>query len=162
MVDTGVPDPTLDEVLAPPFISGPLTRLQCCPVGEGAAAVIVALVAGAVAVVTITPLAALVIRSVSTPAGWSLAAWRHLGSVNVRPGISLGVDPLASIGPYHLAADGETVCLAEWFGDRLLCPHRLRRRPGGDDRPRHPVPHVAGVDRAPGDRDHHRDTHDSS
>ena len=33
---------TLDEVLAPPFISGPLTRLQCCPVGEGAAAVIVA------------------------------------------------------------------------------------------------------------------------
>ena len=33
---------TLDEVLAPPQISGPLTRLQCCPVGEGAAAAIVA------------------------------------------------------------------------------------------------------------------------
>ena len=33
---------SLDEVLAPPLISGPLTRLQCCPVGEGAAAVIVA------------------------------------------------------------------------------------------------------------------------
>lgn len=33
---------TLDEVLAPPEISGPLTRLQCCPVGEGAAAAIVA------------------------------------------------------------------------------------------------------------------------
>jgi acetyl-CoA acetyltransferase len=33
---------TLDEVLAPPQISGALTRLQCCPVGEGAAAVIVA------------------------------------------------------------------------------------------------------------------------
>ena len=33
---------TLDEVMAPPQISGPLTRLQCCPVGEGAAAVIVA------------------------------------------------------------------------------------------------------------------------
>jgi acetyl-CoA acetyltransferase len=33
---------TLDEVLAPPLISGSLTRLQCCPVGEGAAAVIVA------------------------------------------------------------------------------------------------------------------------
>jgi acetyl-CoA acetyltransferase len=33
---------TLDEVLAPPRISGALTRLQCCPVGEGAAAVIVA------------------------------------------------------------------------------------------------------------------------
>jgi acetyl-CoA acetyltransferase len=33
---------TLDEVLAPPQISGPLTRLQCTPIGEGAAAVIVA------------------------------------------------------------------------------------------------------------------------
>jgi acetyl-CoA acetyltransferase len=33
---------TMDEVLAPPQISGVLTRLQCCPVGEGAAAVIVA------------------------------------------------------------------------------------------------------------------------
>lgn len=33
---------TLDEVIAPPYISGILTRLQCCPVGEGAAAAIVA------------------------------------------------------------------------------------------------------------------------
>jgi len=33
---------TLEEVLAPPQISGALTRLQCCPIGEGAAAVIVA------------------------------------------------------------------------------------------------------------------------
>jgi acetyl-CoA acetyltransferase len=33
---------TLEEVLAGPPISGALTRLQCCPVGEGAAAVIVA------------------------------------------------------------------------------------------------------------------------
>ena len=33
---------TLEEVLAPPLISGPLTRLQRCPVGEGAAAVVVA------------------------------------------------------------------------------------------------------------------------
>lgn len=32
---------TVDEVLAGPPIAGPLTRLQCCPVGEGAAAVIV-------------------------------------------------------------------------------------------------------------------------
>ncbi len=32
---------TLQEVLAGPPISGSLTRLQCCPVGEGAAAVIV-------------------------------------------------------------------------------------------------------------------------
>lgn len=33
---------TLDEVMAGPAISGTLTRLQCCPIGEGAAAVIVA------------------------------------------------------------------------------------------------------------------------
>ena len=33
---------TLEEVLAPPQISGVLTRRQCCPAGEGAAAVIVA------------------------------------------------------------------------------------------------------------------------
>jgi len=33
---------TLEEVMAGPPIAGALTRLQCCPVGEGAAAVIVA------------------------------------------------------------------------------------------------------------------------
>ena len=33
---------TLEDVLAGPRISGSLTRLQCCPIGEGAAAVIVA------------------------------------------------------------------------------------------------------------------------
>jgi acetyl-CoA acetyltransferase len=33
---------TLAEVLAPPQVSGVLTRLQCCPIGEGAAAVLVA------------------------------------------------------------------------------------------------------------------------
>ena len=33
---------SIEEVLAPPQISGIFTRLQCCPIGEGAAAVIVA------------------------------------------------------------------------------------------------------------------------
>jgi acetyl-CoA acetyltransferase len=33
---------TLEEVLAEPQIAGVLTRLQCCPIGDGAAAVIVA------------------------------------------------------------------------------------------------------------------------
>lgn len=32
---------SLEEVLAPPQISGMFTRLQCCPIGEGAAAAIV-------------------------------------------------------------------------------------------------------------------------
>ena len=33
---------TIDEILAPPSISGIFTRLQCCPIGQGAAAAIVA------------------------------------------------------------------------------------------------------------------------
>jgi acetyl-CoA acetyltransferase len=37
---------SLDEVMEPPLISGVLTRRQCCPVGEGAAAVILASEAG--------------------------------------------------------------------------------------------------------------------
>lgn len=32
---------TIEEVLAGPPLAGPLTRLQCCPIGEGAAAAIV-------------------------------------------------------------------------------------------------------------------------
>ena len=35
-------DRTLEEILAPPSISGIFTRLQCCPIGQGAAAAIVA------------------------------------------------------------------------------------------------------------------------
>lgn len=33
---------TLDDVLAGPALSGVLTKMQCCPIGEGAAAVVVA------------------------------------------------------------------------------------------------------------------------
>jgi acetyl-CoA acetyltransferase len=33
---------TLEDVLAPPYLAGPLNRLHCCPIGEGAAAVVVA------------------------------------------------------------------------------------------------------------------------
>lgn len=33
---------TLEDVLEPPYIAGTLTRLQCCPIGEGAAAVLIA------------------------------------------------------------------------------------------------------------------------
>jgi thiamine transport system permease protein len=50
------------------------------------------------AAVAIIPIGALVVRSLSTPTGWSAAAWTGLGSVEVRPGISLAVDPLGAIG----------------------------------------------------------------
>jgi thiamine transport system permease protein len=48
-------------------------------------------------VVVAAPLVALVERSLRTPSGYSLAAWRHLGRAEIRPGISVGVDPLAAL-----------------------------------------------------------------
>jgi thiamine transport system permease protein len=39
----------------------------------------------------------MVARSFRTGAGWSIAPWRTLGADEVRPGISLGVDPLGSL-----------------------------------------------------------------
>ncbi len=50
-------------------------------------------VAGATATVCLLPLAALVVRSFSTPTGWSTSAWRNLGRPEIRPGIRIGVDP---------------------------------------------------------------------
>ena len=57
----------------------------------------VATVAAATAALLIAPLAALVWRSVRTSTGWTTSAWTHLGRLEVRPGISLGIDPAAAI-----------------------------------------------------------------
>ncbi len=54
----------------------------------------VALVAGTTLLVAATPLVALVVRSFSTPTGWSVAAWTDLGRTEIRPGIRIGVDPV--------------------------------------------------------------------
>lgn len=54
-------------------------------------------IAGATAIVALAPLVALVVRSFSTPTGWSTTAWRELGRPEVRPGIRLGVDPLDAL-----------------------------------------------------------------
>ena len=40
---------------------------------------------------------ALVERSLRTPDGYSLGAWRNLGSVEVRPGIGIGIDPFDAL-----------------------------------------------------------------
>jgi thiamine transport system permease protein len=53
----------------------------------------VALVAGLAMVVAGAPLVALVVRSFSTPTGWSTTAWTDLGAEEIRPGIRLGIDP---------------------------------------------------------------------
>jgi thiamine transport system permease protein len=57
----------------------------------------VATVAALTAVVMVTPLVVMVSRSFRLGEGWSLRAWRTLGTAEVRPGIRLGVDPLASL-----------------------------------------------------------------
>lgn len=58
----------------------------------------VAAVPLATAAVALAPLAALAIRSVSTPTGWSTTAWTRLGRTEVRPGIRLGIDPMSALG----------------------------------------------------------------
>ena len=64
---------------------------------RGAERQFVALVAGATLLVAAAPLVALVIRSFSTPTGWSATAWTDLGRSEVRPGIRVGVDPFEAM-----------------------------------------------------------------
>ncbi len=73
--------------------------------GDGAARVprshherrFVAIAGVLTASVMLIPLVVLASRSFRLGGGWSLNAWRTLGSSQVRPGVSLGVDPLASL-----------------------------------------------------------------
>lgn len=58
----------------------------------------VGLVSVTTALVCVAPLTALAARSFSTPSGWSTAAWTRLGRTEVRPGIRLGLDPIAALG----------------------------------------------------------------
>lgn len=57
----------------------------------------VAAIAATTAMVATVPLLALLIKSVSSPNGWTFEAWRTLGSAEIRPGISLGIDPVGSV-----------------------------------------------------------------
>ena len=65
---------------------------------RGRQRVVVAGVAVATGVLLAAPLLALVERSLRTSRGHSLAAWRGLGRSEIRPGVSTGVEPLASVG----------------------------------------------------------------
>jgi thiamine transport system permease protein len=69
----------------------------------------VVLAAGGAALIALVPLTALVVRSFSTPTGWSTAGWTQLGRVEVRPGIRVGVDPLDALGNSLATAAWATV-----------------------------------------------------
>ena len=58
---------------------------------------LVVLVAVATSVLIAVPLLALIERSLRTPDGYSLRAWRTLGRAEVRPGIAIGIDPFDSL-----------------------------------------------------------------
>ena len=57
----------------------------------------VAVASGLTAAIMVVPLVVLVSRSIRLGGAWSLNAWRTLGTSEVRPGVSLGIDPLASL-----------------------------------------------------------------
>lgn len=59
--------------------------------------IIVPTIAGATALVAIAPLAALVVSSLSSPSGWTTSGWTGLDSAEIRPGISVGVDPFDAL-----------------------------------------------------------------
>ncbi len=58
---------------------------------------IVAAVAGVTAVVASAPLLALLVSSMSSPSGWTMSGWTGIGSAEIRPGVTLGLDPLAAL-----------------------------------------------------------------
>jgi thiamine transport system permease protein len=57
----------------------------------------VAVAAGGATVVVVMPLLALGERSLRVDDGYSLRAWRSLGNTEIRPGLSLGIDPIGAL-----------------------------------------------------------------
>lgn len=66
------------------------------PIGTGRQAM-VTVVVGATAAIVMVPMGAMVLRSFRNREGFTLAGWRNLGIQEIRPGITLGVNPMASI-----------------------------------------------------------------
>jgi thiamine transport system permease protein len=58
---------------------------------------LVGVAAGGAAALVITPLVALVERSLHDGDRYSLRAWRHLGNTEIRPGLTLGIDPIGAL-----------------------------------------------------------------
>jgi thiamine transport system permease protein len=68
------------------------------PAPRGRQRLLVAASALLTALLVAAPLVALVERSLRFGDTWSFAAWRSLGDTEVRPGVNLGIDPLAALG----------------------------------------------------------------
>jgi len=64
---------------------------------SGAERRIVRITAGLTAAAVLAPLLALVVRSFSTPTGWSAAGWTNLGRTEIRPGLRVGIDPVDAL-----------------------------------------------------------------
>lgn len=58
---------------------------------------VVGVTAGATFTLALTPLVALVVKSLSTPRGWSFTAWTDLASAEIRPGLTIGIDPVDAL-----------------------------------------------------------------
>jgi len=64
---------------------------------SGAERRIVRITAGLTTAAVLAPLLALVVRSFSTPTGWSAAGWTNLGRTEIRPGLRVGIDPVDAL-----------------------------------------------------------------
>jgi thiamine transport system permease protein len=73
----------------------PLARRR--PPRPGGERWLVATTAIVTAIVVLAPLVALIERSLRSRSGYTLTAWRDLGRAEIRPGISVGVDPLEAL-----------------------------------------------------------------
>ncbi|MEP1122359.1 MAG: iron ABC transporter permease [Ilumatobacter sp.] len=71
-------------------------------------------VVGVTSTIAVAPLLALVVNSLSSPSGWTTSGWTDLGSAEIRPGIGLGIDPIAA-----LAASLRTAAWATLFATAL-------------------------------------------
>jgi thiamine transport system permease protein len=72
--------------------------------------ILVASIAGTTALLATAPLAAMLLKSVSSPSGWTFAAWTNLGSAEIRPGLTLGINPLDALVNSIQTAAWSTAC----------------------------------------------------
>ncbi len=81
------------------------------------------------AVIVVVPIVALVERSLRLDSGYTLDAWRNLGRTEIRPGLRLGVDPIAALGASITTAIW-SAALAALIGALAVAAISVLRRSG--------------------------------